>query len=102
MSIKFFSGFCFNKYVDNFETLNYRPILDRRKRSTGDEINKEVDVKFKSHGKIFHLKLLPTSENIFSDDHELDVNGQRNDIDVGRFLFEGYVKGWYKFLKLSV
>ncbi|CAD5207716.1 unnamed protein product [Bursaphelenchus xylophilus] len=83
-----------NKYVDDFETLSYRPILDRRKRDTDGSHS----IRFKSHNRLFHLKLYPISENsndIFSDDHFLDVNGeyQSHLIRPAQFLYEGHVVG---------
>uniref|UniRef100_A0A7E4ZT23 ADAM10 endopeptidase n=1 Tax=Panagrellus redivivus TaxID=6233 RepID=A0A7E4ZT23_PANRE len=85
-----------NKYVDNYETLNYRPILDRRKRSAEDPnlAPGTVDLRFRSHNRTFNLRLTPIErEAVFGDDHELDVNGVfvRDHVPED-YLYEGYIK----------
>jgi len=90
----FFIGFgsSLNKYVDDYETLNYRPILDRRKRSA-ESSDGGVDLKFRSHGRTFHLRVFPVSEDsVFSEDHRFDVDGEHNELKYDNFLYEGYVK----------
>ncbi|KAH7730121.1 Protein SUP-17 [Aphelenchoides avenae] len=88
-------GYCLNKYVDTFEPLNYRPVLDRRKRSL-DDANSPVDLRFRSHGRTFHLKLFPIerTSDVFADDHFLDVNGeyQSHVVQPHEFLYQGYIK----------
>ena len=83
--------------MDDYETLNYRPILDRRKRSS-DSGDGATDLKFRSHGRTFHLRLFPVSEDsVFSEDHRFDVNGEHNELSYDNFLYEGYVKGSFDF-----
>jgi disintegrin and metalloproteinase domain-containing protein 10 len=93
-------GYSLNKYIDGYETLNYRPILDRRKRSTATTSesvdDSSIEFRFRSHNRVFNLKLFPVnSESIFSDDHQLDINGEyinTNLIRPEEFLYEGFVK----------
>ncbi|KAI6170491.1 hypothetical protein M3Y97_01145500 [Aphelenchoides bicaudatus] len=93
----FHEALSLNKYVDDFETLSYRPVASRRKR----EINadpKPVFLKFRSHNRTFNLKLHPVDSQtnpVFSDDHALDVDGAYSS-DVIRpheFLYSGEVVG---------
>lgn len=44
-------AFSFNKYVDEFETLNYRPVLSRKKRGVNFELE-PVFLKFRSHKRL--------------------------------------------------
>ncbi|KAI6223634.1 hypothetical protein M3Y99_01444900 [Aphelenchoides fujianensis] len=86
-----------NKYVDNFETLNYRPILDRRKREVGVD-TAPVSLKFRTKNKTFHLKLHPVdslSNEVFADEHSLDVDGVPHGeaIRPHEFLYAGEVVG---------
>ncbi|KAI6222128.1 hypothetical protein M3Y95_00951500 [Aphelenchoides besseyi] len=86
-----------NKYVDDFETLNYRPILDRRKRDVGIDPS-PVTIKFRTKNKTFNLKLHPVdspSNEVFADDHFLDVDGayQSHTIRPHEFLYAGEVVG---------
>uniref|UniRef100_A0A915CWT0 Uncharacterized protein n=1 Tax=Ditylenchus dipsaci TaxID=166011 RepID=A0A915CWT0_9BILA len=71
-------GVCLNRYVDSYETLNYRPVLDRRKRSLDPDDSGQdsspLELRFRSHNRTFHLRLHPIDPNtdVFSDDHFLD------------------------------
>uniref|UniRef100_A0A914YLA0 Uncharacterized protein n=1 Tax=Panagrolaimus superbus TaxID=310955 RepID=A0A914YLA0_9BILA len=97
------SGYSLNKYIDGYETLNYRPILDRRKRSTTSTESitddSSIELRFRSHNRVFNLKLYPVdSETVFSDDHQLDINGEylnTNSIRPEEFLYEGFIKGLF-------
>lgn len=97
---------CFNKYVDHFEILSYRPIVNRQKRSIIDTYS---DVFFHAYNRFsllkyvltiffrtFHLKLRPidVSNGIFSDDHIIDLDGEHYHlIKPYDFLYEGNVVG---------
>lgn len=51
-------GACLNHYVDSYQTLNYRPVLDRRKKRSIDDAfdyysadSTPVDIRFNSHNR---------------------------------------------------
>lgn len=101
-----------DSFVHTYETLDYRPVLDRRKRSLpeADDTDGEsaisstpVSLTFRSHNRTFHLRLRPLetatigdgAPPIFADDHLIDVDGVliANELRPQRFLYEGYLKG---------
>ncbi|KAI1728340.1 metallo-peptidase family m12B reprolysin-like domain-containing protein [Ditylenchus destructor] len=91
-------GYCLNRYIDSYDTLNYRPVLDRRKRSIYEEDygGSPIELRFRSHNRTFHLKLHPINryDDVFSKDHFLDVDGSYlpdNQLRPHRFLFDGYL-----------
>uniref|UniRef100_A0A0N4Z735 ADAM10 endopeptidase n=1 Tax=Parastrongyloides trichosuri TaxID=131310 RepID=A0A0N4Z735_PARTI len=87
------STYGLNRFLNYYETLNYKPIYNVEKNF---ENNGFIEVKFNAYRKKFHLILKPISPNdIFSDDHYLEVNDVPDSSyrEPSKFLYEGTVKG---------
>ncbi|TKR93500.1 hypothetical protein L596_007945 [Steinernema carpocapsae] len=91
------SGLGVNQFLDNYETLNYKPLTSSRTKRSTDGTSKPVSMKIKVPNRILHLVLDPISEteNVFPEDFYMDENGQKVDhvVKPYRFLYEGYVRG---------
>uniref|UniRef100_A0A914UQV4 ADAM10 endopeptidase n=1 Tax=Plectus sambesii TaxID=2011161 RepID=A0A914UQV4_9BILA len=88
-------GNCLNVYVDEYEKLNYEPVY-RRVRRSEDNSREPMDIRFRSHGRDFHLLLHPIDEDqgVFASTHSLDVDERMaDDVRPSEFLYEGRVVG---------
>uniref|UniRef100_A0A0N5BZL3 ADAM10 endopeptidase n=1 Tax=Strongyloides papillosus TaxID=174720 RepID=A0A0N5BZL3_STREA len=89
-----------NKFLDYYETLNYKPINNRwEDKRNGKEFNNGngfVELKFTAFKRRFHLLLNPINEEtgVFAHDHITDIDGNL-DFEIREpksFLYEGYLK----------
>lgn len=52
--LNFTLGYGLNKYIDNFETLDYKPVLGRQKRyADGQYSTKEIKFRSQLHNRFF-------------------------------------------------
>ncbi|GMT31044.1 hypothetical protein PFISCL1PPCAC_22341 [Pristionchus fissidentatus] len=93
--------FAINKFVDDFETLNYNTAhaeKERVRRASGfsdDASEKPLRIRFNAHNRSFHLVLRPISpdEPPFDGKLTVDHDGDYHDVRPHHFLYEGHVEG---------
>ena len=87
-----------NIFLSHYEHLNYDSTLvhesHRRLKRSLDSENSWLNIRFKSHGKNFHLRL-KRDTSVFATDHSLDINGEKQGTSDLGFLFHGNLKGMF-------
>uniref|UniRef100_A0A914ZVI1 ADAM10 endopeptidase n=1 Tax=Parascaris univalens TaxID=6257 RepID=A0A914ZVI1_PARUN len=81
------------RYVDSYETLNYKPLNTRQKRSAGDW-SSPISLQFTSLNRSFNLHLRPLdgSSSVFDEEVYVDEDGSAVDMSPRDFLYQGYDK----------